>query len=92
MVAGALGRVWPSFADIKHCAGSILRGTGLGAVLGVLLIALLGRGHVLIEDVPGVGKTTLAINLAFPARMWSLRLALVPVKQKPSFYLYLHIW
>src|SRR5712671_5159532 len=36
MVTGALGRVWPSFADIKQCAGSILRGTGLGAVLGVL--------------------------------------------------------
>src|SRR5258708_3088622 len=36
MVTGALGRVWPSFADIKQCAGSILRGTALGAVLGVL--------------------------------------------------------
>src|SRR5260370_34576815 len=36
MVTGALGRVWPSFADIKQCAGSILRGTGLGAVLGVV--------------------------------------------------------
>jgi MoxR-like ATPase len=28
------------------------------------LIALLGRGHLLIEDVPGVGKTTLAQALA----------------------------
>ena len=36
VLAGALGRVWPSFADVKQCAGSILRGTGLGAVLGVL--------------------------------------------------------
>jgi TctA family transporter len=36
MVTGALGRVRPSFADIKQCAGSILRGTALGAVLGVL--------------------------------------------------------
>src|SRR5262249_7595830 len=32
MVTGALGRVWPSFADVKQCAGSILRGTGLGAI------------------------------------------------------------
>jgi MoxR-like ATPase len=29
-----------------------------------LLICLLARGHVLIEDVPGVGKTTLATALA----------------------------
>src|SRR3954449_2612246 len=28
------------------------------------LIALLARGHVLVEDVPGVGKTTLARALA----------------------------
>ena len=36
IVAAAVGRVWPSLADLKHCAGSILRGTGLGAILGVL--------------------------------------------------------
>jgi MoxR-like ATPase len=29
-----------------------------------LLVALLGEGHVLIEDVPGVGKTALARSLA----------------------------
>jgi len=29
-----------------------------------MLVCLLGRGHVLIEDVPGVGKTTLAQALA----------------------------
>src|SRR5262252_2623832 len=28
------------------------------------LIALLARGHVLVEDVPGVGKTTLARAMA----------------------------
>src|SRR6266700_2661957 len=36
IVAGAVGRVWPSVSDLKRCAGSILRGTALGAVLGVL--------------------------------------------------------
>ena len=29
-----------------------------------LLICLLAGGHVLLEDVPGVGKTTLALTLA----------------------------
>src|SRR5438093_6069198 len=29
VVSGALGRVWPSLADLRYCAGSILRGTGL---------------------------------------------------------------
>ena len=30
----------------------------------LLLVGLIGRGHVLIEDVPGVGKTVLARSLA----------------------------
>ena len=32
--------------------------------IDLLLIGLIGRGHVLIEDVPGVGKTVLARSLA----------------------------
>jgi MoxR-like ATPase len=35
-----------------------------GAVLEQALIALVAEGHVLIEDLPGVGKTTLARSLA----------------------------
>ncbi|MFL5758638.1 MAG: AAA family ATPase [Thermomicrobiales bacterium] len=37
---------------------------GKRAVVELLLVALLCEGHVLIEDVPGVGKTTLARALA----------------------------
>lgn len=37
---------------------------GKAEVLRLLLIALLSRGHILLEDVPGVGKTTLAKTLA----------------------------
>ncbi|MGH8980537.1 MAG: AAA family ATPase, partial [Acidimicrobiales bacterium] len=33
-------------------------------VVDLLLVALLCRGHVLVEDVPGVGKTLLARTLA----------------------------
>ena len=37
---------------------------GHTAAVDLLLIGLLARGHVLIEDVPGVGKTVLAKSLA----------------------------
>lgn len=37
---------------------------GKPAAVELTLIALLARGHILIEDVPGVGKTTLARALA----------------------------
>lgn len=36
---------------------------GKNEELGLILTALLAQGHVLIEDVPGVGKTTLAMAL-----------------------------
>jgi len=37
---------------------------GKAAVAELLLVALLTEGHVLLEDVPGIGKTTLAKALA----------------------------
>src|SRR3954469_221126 len=37
---------------------------GKADVVRMALVCLLARGHLLIEDVPGVGKTTLAQSLA----------------------------
>ena len=37
---------------------------GKAAVVELAVVSLLARGHLLIEDVPGVGKTTLAHSLA----------------------------
>ena len=37
---------------------------GKGAVIDLVLSAVLSGGHILIEDVPGIGKTTLARSLA----------------------------
>ena len=37
---------------------------GKSAAIDLAFIALLSRGHVLLEDVPGIGKTTLAKALA----------------------------
>lgn len=37
---------------------------GKAPVVDLLLVALFAQGHVLLEDVPGIGKTTLAKSLA----------------------------
>lgn len=37
---------------------------GKGEVIDLAIVCLLARGHLLIEDVPGVGKTSLAHGLA----------------------------
>lgn len=42
---------------------------GKGEIVDSLIAALLARGHVLLEDVPGVGKTTLAQALARSLRL-----------------------
>src|SRR4051812_24755304 len=44
----------------------------------MLLIGLLARGHVLIEDVPGVGKTVLAKSLAKSIACKFTRIQLTP--------------
>jgi MoxR-like ATPase len=49
-------------AEIAGAVDTVIRGKR--EVVEVLLTALFARGHVLIEDVPGVGKTTLARALA----------------------------
>src|SRR5512147_3114855 len=49
-------------AELRLAVGGALEGKA--EVVELALIALLSRGHVLLEDVPGVGKTTLARALA----------------------------
>src|SRR3954453_4534241 len=49
-------------ADLETAVGAALRGKA--EVVRLSLVCLLARGHLLIEDVPGVGKTTLAQALA----------------------------
>jgi MoxR-like ATPase len=48
--------------DLEAALGDAIRGKP--EVLRLSLICLLAKGHLLIEDVPGVGKTTLAQALA----------------------------
>src|SRR6202012_5302620 len=49
-------------SEIESALGESIRGKA--DVLRLSLACLLARGHLLIEDVPGVGKTTLAQSLA----------------------------
>jgi len=52
--------------------------SGNEAVIKNLIIALLAGGHVLIEDVPGVGKTTLARTLCDSLTMDFARVQFTP--------------
>lgn len=59
----------------RRLAAEVIRETskavvGKNEVLSKVLLAILARGHILLEDIPGVGKTTMA--LAF-SRALSLR-------------------
>jgi MoxR-like ATPase len=49
-------------AELQQAIASVVKGKE--DVIQLALITLLARGHLLIEDVPGVGKTTLAQALA----------------------------
>lgn len=51
---------------------------GRAKAIDLLLIGLLARGHVLIEDVPGVGKTVLARSLAKSIDCKFMRIQLTP--------------
>jgi MoxR-like ATPase len=49
-------------SQLQRAIASVIRGKD--EAIELALVALLARGHLLIEDVPGVGKTTLAQALA----------------------------
>ena len=57
-----VSRVAAAMAGIKANVGRVLVGKSEGVDL--TLAAMLGGGHILVEDVPGIGKTTLARALA----------------------------
>src|SRR6202043_660719 len=58
MIASASGRL----GELRRSIAQVVKGKD--DVIRMALTALLARGHLLIEDVPGVGKTTLAQSLA----------------------------
>lgn len=58
----ALGNVEPFARAVQSNVGRVI--VGKDAIIEKLLVALLCGGHVLLEDVPGVGKTMLARAMA----------------------------
>ena len=60
--AGFSPQILPKLAALETVLGLALRGKP--EVVRLSLVCLLARGHLLMEDVPGVGKTTLAQALA----------------------------
>ncbi len=48
--------------EVKNEVGKVV--SGKDEIIEVVLEAILAGGHILIEDIPGVGKTTLALSLS----------------------------
>ena len=77
--AGARESAWAVAtlaAAVKDSIGQVL--VGKEPVIELTLAAVLAGGHVLVEDVPGIGKTTLARSLAESLRCTFRRIQCTP--------------
>ena len=57
---------------------------GKDRVLLWVLATILARGHILLEDIPGVGKTTLALHIATAAEAAGLSAAIIDLDPQAS--------
>jgi MoxR-like ATPase len=62
MISTTVATASSRLAELQRSIAKVVKGKD--DVIHLALTALLARGHLLIEDVPGVGKTTLAQALA----------------------------
>ena len=65
--------------DMARVAAEIRKAiTGKDEVIEKILTAMLADGHILLDDVPGVGKTTLAVAISRAVQLSYHRLQLTP--------------
>ncbi|HJO82357.1 MAG: MoxR family ATPase [SAR202 cluster bacterium] len=62
MQAVDVTRIQQMAAELRENVQRVI--VGKGGVIDLAIIALLCKGHILVEDVPGIGKTTLSKALA----------------------------
>ncbi len=72
----AISSVSAMAAAVRASVEQVL--VGKGQVIELALTAILSGGHVLIEDVPGIGKTTLARSIADSLRCSFRRIQCTP--------------
>ncbi len=62
--------------EILNEVGKVIRGKE--KAIQLVLTAILAKGHILIEDIPGVGKTTLAVAFSRAMELTERRLQFTP--------------
>ena len=62
--------------DILEEVGKVIRGKD--EQIQMVLTAILAKGHILIEDIPGVGKTTMAVCFSRAMELTERRLQFTP--------------
>ncbi|MCL6106281.1 MAG: MoxR family ATPase [Actinobacteria bacterium] len=65
-----------SFKLLKENVSRVI--IGKDDVIELVLVALISRGHVLLEDIPGVGKTTMAKSIAKSIKATFSRIQFTP--------------
>lgn len=74
--SGATNRVRDLAIAVRESVQKVI--VGKSGAIDLALVALLCRGHVLVEDVPGTGKTTMAKALAASLRCQFRRIQFTP--------------
>ena len=62
--------------EILNEVGKVIRGKD--EAIELVMTAMLAKGHILVEDVPGVGKTTLAVAFSRAMELTERRLQFTP--------------